>query len=352
MKFAFIAVLVLTLGAFASGEFQTGGAERFRFSGSGYFRWDFYGQEDYNPENNMWSQFNINWAPRLNDRVNGRVDLEMFSNNGAIRLADAFLNLILSDNFTLRGGQFKSPFGYANTRSSSSMYFADRAYVAGMGDYRNYAVRDNGICLIAGFDPVTVDLGLFNGVGANKVADNDKNNLFAARVGVSASSWLTMGASFASIGQPEIEDTTGTTPSWSSSGINLFAHGKYPLGDNANLLFEGEYALLGRTGPDVAGMEKNDGTAMSIALAAEFGVGDGFLRTVRPAVRYDMVDPSTMLAEGADEPENNITVLDFCVGLDITSGRNTLMLGARNFSFENENVDGYTNMYLNWRMNF
>ncbi len=352
MRAFMAAVLVLAAVSLAAGEFSTGGSELLKFKGTGYFRWDFYGQEDINPENNMSSFFTIDWLPTLNSFVDGKINLELSSTNGSIKLADMYLNLNLSENLSLMGGQFKVPFGYANTRSGGSMYFADRAYTASVGDYRNYALRDNGICLVASFEPVTIDLAYFNGMGANKIADNDRSRQLAARVSADASEWLTLGAAFSSIGQPEIEDTTGTTDSWSSSGIDVFAVVKYPLGQGSKLFFEGEYAMLGRTGADVEGMEKSDGSCMSLGVAAEFAVGEGFVRAVRPAVRYDMVNPSTMLAEGADEPENNVTALDFCVGLDLTSGRNTLMLGARNYGFESESVDGYTNMYLNWRMNF
>ena len=353
MKSAMAMVMLLSVLALGAGEFSTGGSELLKFSGYGLFRWDFYGQEEVNPENNMSSYFSVNWLPKLNSFVDGKVNLDLYSSSSnSIRLADLYLNLNLSENLSLMGGQFKVPFGYANTRSGGSMYFADRAYTASVGDYRNYALRDNGICLVASFEPVTIDLAYFNGMGANKIADNDRSRQLAARVSADASEWLTLGAAFSSIGQPEIEDTTGTTDSWSSSGIDVFAVVKYPLGQGSKLFFEGEYAMLGRTGADVEGMEKSDGSCMSLGVAAEFAVGEGFVRAVRPAVRYDMVNPSTMLAEGADEPENNVTALDFCVGLDLTSGRNTLMLGARNYGFESESVDGYTDIYLNWRMNF
>ena len=353
MKKAVALILLLGVSVFAAGEFSTGGAELMKFSGYGTFRWDFYGQEEVNPENNMWSYASVNWLPKLNSFVDGKMNLDLYSNSSnSIRLADIYLNLNFTENLSLMGGQFKVPFGYANTRSGGSMYFADRAYIASVGDYKNYAARDNGICLVASFEPVTIDLALFNGTGNNTISDNDENNQFAARASVDAAEWITFGGAYTTIGQPEIEDTTGTTESWSSSGIDVFAVVKYPLGESAKLFFEGEYAMLGRTGVEVEGMEMTDGTCMSMAAAAEFAVGDGFVRAVRPAVRYDMVNPSTTLAEGAEEPENNVNVIDFCVALDLTSGRNTLMLGARSYSFENEDIDGYTNMYLNWRMNF
>ena len=353
MKKAVAIMLLLCVPLLAGGEFGTGAAELLKFSGYGTFRWDFYGQDEVNPENNMWSYFSVNWLPKLNSFVDGKMNLDLYSNSSnSIRLADAYLNFNLTGNLSLMGGQFKVPFGYANTRSGGSMYFADRAYISSVGDYKNYAARDNGICLVASFEPVTVDLALFNGTGGNTVSDNDENNQFAARASVEAAEWITIGGAYTTVGQPEIEDSTGTTESWSSSGMDVFAVVNYPMGESAKLFFEGEYAMLGRTGAEVEGMEMTDGSCMSVAAAAEFAVGEGFVRAVRPAVRYDMANPSTTLAEGAEEPENNTSAIDFCVALDLTSGKNTLMLGARNYGFENGDIDGYTNMYLNWRMNF
>jgi hypothetical protein len=53
-----------------------------------------------------------------------------------------------------------------------------------------------------------------------------------------------------------------------------------------------------------------------------------------------------------EETEDNKTAIDFCVNLDLSSAANTLQLGARNYGFELEDIDGYTDIYANWRMNF
>lgn len=340
--------ILLASSALAAGEFSTGAAELLKFKGTGYFRWNMYGGEEVNPDNNMSSFFTIDWLPKLNSFVDGKINLEFSSTNGSIKLADLYLNLNLTENFSLMGGQMKVPFGYAYTRSGGSMYFADRAFISSADDYKNYAMRDNGLCLVASFEPVTVDLGFFNGTGANGMADNDWNNQFAARISADAMEWLTLGAAFTTIGQPEVEEVT---ESWSSSGIDVFGVVNYPMSETAEMFFEGEYAMLGAVGPEMEGVTMNDASCMSVALGAEFAVGEGFLQAVRPAVRYDMVNPSGIEEEGV-EMEDNSTALDFCVGLDLTSGKNTLMLGARSYGFEDEDVDGYTDMYLNWRMNF
>jgi len=345
-----VSALLAASPALAAGEFGTGAAELLKFSGYSTFRWDKYGAENSDPDNNMRASASVNWLPRLNSFVSGKMNLDLYSNSSnSIRLADISLSLNITENFTLTAGQMKVPFGYAYTRSGGSMYFADRALISSAGDYKNYAGRDNGLCLVAGFAPVTVDLGFFNGTGSNGTADNDINKRFASRVSAGALDWLTLGAAFTTIGQPEIEDSLGTIDSWSSHGIDVFGVVDYPLSGTTDLFFEGEYAILGAEGPEVEGVTINDAGCMSLALGADISVGDGFLRAVRPVVRYDMVNPSSV--EGSADKDNS-TALDFCVGLDLTSGKNTLMLGGRSYGFEDESIEGYTDIYLNWRMNF
>ena len=60
---------------------------------------------------------------------------------------------------------------------------------------------------------------------------------------------------------------------------------------------------------------------------------------------------------GNDDLEDNSTVLDFCVGIEVFSNKNTFQIGARNYGFENTDVENdgtesYTDIYAKWRMNF
>ncbi len=351
MKTIICLMLACTL-AFAAGEFATGGSELLKFRGTGSFRWDFYGGEGNNPGNNMSSCAIIDWIPRLNNRVDGQFSLELYSSSGNIKLTDLFLNLHLTDNVALRGGQFKVPFGYANTLSSAVMPFGSRAAIVGSNDFKAYGGRDIGACLTAGFDMVNIDLAFTNGTGDNTLADSTINNQFTARVVVDPAEWLKVGASVAMIGQPETMVGEVTVDSWSGMGLDAYAVVDYPVNETVALHFAGEYMSFGYVGPEIENLEQNDGNAMLFTLAANFETGAGFVQAVRPAVRYETYGPMNYFVQGGTEPEDNKTAMDFCLNLDLFSSANTLQIGARSFGFEDENIDGYTDVYANWRMNF
>lgn len=345
-------LMLLSVAAFAAGEFSTGGSELLKFRGTGSFRWDFYGGEGENPSNNMSSCAIIDWLPKLNSYVDGQFSLELYSNSGNIKLTDLFLNLHLAENVALRGGQFKVPFGYANTLSSATMPFGSRAAIVGSDDFKAYGGRDIGACLMAGFDMVNLDLAFTNGTGDNTVADTTIINQFTARVVVDPVEWLKIGASVAMIGQPEMMVGELTVDSWSGMGLDAYAVVDYPVNETVALHFAGEYMNFGYVGPEVEGLEQNDGNAMLFTLAANFETGAEFVQAIRPAVRYETYGPMNYILEGGNDPEDNKTAIDFCVNLDLFSPSNTLQLGARNYGFEDENIDGYTDIYANWRMNF
>lgn len=347
-----VVVMLLSALAFAAGEFSTGGSELLKFKGTGNFRWDFFGLEGADPSNNMSSCAIIDWLPKLNSNVDGQFSIELYSNSGNIKLTDLFLNLHLTEDIALRGGQFKVPFGYANTLPSSTMPFGSRALTVGENSFKVYGGRDIGACLMAGFDMINIDLAYTNGTGDNAMADTTISNQFTARVVADAAEWLKIGASVAMAGQPEITEGEATIDSWSSMGLDAYAVVDYPLNETVDLHFAGEYMQLGYAGVEIEDIDQIDGNAMLFTLAANFETGSEAVQAVRPAVRYETFSPMSYTVEGGDEAEDNKTAIDFCVNLDLFSAANTLQLGARNYGFEDENIDGYTDIYANWRMNF
>ncbi|PIE52601.1 hypothetical protein CSA37_05820 [Candidatus Fermentibacteria bacterium] len=274
------------------------------------------------------------------------------TSNQLVQFDQIYLNLHLDENFSLRGGQFKVPFGYAYTRSGGSMYFADRAAIGTGSQYKLYGGKDIGAMLTVNYQPVTFDLMISNGTGSDAHADTTINKQITARIAAEPADWLTVGASYARIGRPEIEDSTGTTEEWSSMGMDFYAVAEYPLSPSGTLLFTGEYMMLGYNGADVEGQEHHDGSRMSLMLGYKAELNSDVLVSVLPAVRYDACDPIASWAESADEPEDNRSFLDYCVNLGLFNKRNTLQIGARSYSRENDDWDGYTDMYANWRINF
>jgi hypothetical protein len=133
--------------------------------------------------------------------------------------------------------------------------------------------------------------------------------------------------------------------------MDIFAYADYPLSESATLNFEGEYMMLGVQAPEVEGLENNDATSYYASLGATFGVDMGIVTAVQPVIRYEGFTPSYQLLSGADAPEIGLTFIDFALNFH-TGEMNRIQVGARNFGFENSEIDGYTDMYLNWRMLF
>ncbi|MCK5787361.1 MAG: hypothetical protein KAH54_12490, partial [Candidatus Sabulitectum sp.] len=250
------------------------------------------------------------------------------------------------------------------TRSSGSMLFADRTSIVtnppgstsedplpGHGDFGAYGGKDNMAMLTAEFAPVTVDLALSNGDGMRNDADNDVNKQFTARLAVDPTEWLTIGGSMAMIGMPDDDDTEDVDESWSSNGIDIFAVANYPVTSTGTLNFVGEYMMLAAYDVEDA----HDGARMSVMLAYDAQLNGDVIKAIQPAVRFDTIDPVDVT--GNDDLEDNSTVLDFCVGIEVFSNKNTFQIGARNYGFENTDVENdgtesYTDIYAKWRMNF
>lgn len=343
MKRTLMVLALFALVAFA-GDFATGGAELTKFKGYGTFRWTMNGMDDADPANQFSDYVWMAWLPKINDKVDFCVSAK-HSQTGGFDFDAMYLNMQLTQCLSIRGGQFKLPFGYAWTRSGGSMYFADRSMIRAdqFGDFGGY---DLGAQATVEFAPVTVDLMLSNGTDPNTFADTTINKQFTARLAVDPTEWLTIGGSVAMIGQPEITDTTGTTESWSSNGMDFFAVANYPVSPTGTLRFAGEYMIIGA--PDTAD-DATAGNGMSVMIGYDFDLDGEVLVSIMPAVRYDAATPIDLTGDAEDTGYSRI---DFCVNVGLFSNLNTLQVGMRNYGAEVEGFDSYTDIYANWRINF
>lgn len=355
MKYALgLVVLVATL-SFAGSDFSGGCAETFGISGFTKAWVYMFGEEDNDPGNTFrgynWTAF----TARLNDNVYGAVGTEFKTWMGDydIQVCDVFLNMDIVPELAIKAGQFKVPFGWAFSCSAGGLYFLDRAALAGTDDFANFGGRDVGVKLHGQFDMVGIDIGYFNGTGGYADAAEACNKEIAALVTIDAAEWVTLGVGVAMIGQPDLEDSAGVVmqDEWSATGIDGYILADYPLSDNADLMFEGEFLQAGWAGPDVEGMDEQAGMDYYAMLGVNIGLENSFLSSIMPAVRYESLSPAVSIDDGADDPEDNTTVIDFCLNCYLTP-KNTIQIGARNMGYEAEGVDGYTDMYLGWRMNF
>lgn len=349
MKYALVLVGMISVIALAGGEFATGGSELYKINGYNNFYLTMFGEEGANPANGFtiynWTQ----WAPTLNETFSGKISFETMygaASDYTLKLNDAYLNFNIIEELALMGGRFKVPFGYAYTRSAATNPYLYRAAVTGESDFTAFGGRDIGLCAVADFGPVVMDVAYTNGTDNN--ADTLVNKQFTARLQAEPADWMGLGVAMAVIGEPEIPDSSD---SWSATGMDIFAHADYPLSEGATLNFEGEYMMLGFQGPEIEDVENKDATSYYASLGATFGVDMGIVTGVQPVVRYESFTPAHQLLSGAEEPEIGETFIDFALNLH-TGDMNRIQIGARNFGFENDEMDGYTDMYLNWRMLF
>lgn len=145
----------------------------------------------------------------------GKVEPELAG--GSLRLADAWVALELDPAATLKVGHFKRPFSLLELTSSTRMLPIERGLrirgaeellaAEGTGpaehyfllDAVGYVGRDLGASLGGGFGRIGYEVGLFNGSGSARDANDAKT--FAGRLTVtpSAGTPLTLGAGFTSL---------------------------------------------------------------------------------------------------------------------------------------------------------
>lgn len=351
MRNIMVVTLIIAMAAMASGEFSTGGSELLKFKGYVISTFNVYGEDlaDGEPDNAFNVIATIEWLPRLNDWVDAKIAFKSQPTKytGAyedlsLTTEDIAINMHFTENFTFSMGHFKRPFCYNYTRSSSSMYFLDRAMLTGMiGDFGK---RDIGANLNADFGILDIDLAYTNGEGDNEPEDDDQKN-FTARAVVRPVDGISIGAAFGTAS--EYSDST-MQDAWSATGMDFYATADLPLSNTSDLFFAGEYLILGD--PDVdPDTDYTDADAYALTLMANFSLDGEVLQAVRPAFRYENCSPGYA---GDTDPDNDESAIDFCLNLDLYSSKNTAQIGIRNYSGQAEDFDSYTDMYLGWRMKF
>ena len=371
MKYALgLVVLVATL-SFAGSDFSGGCAETFGISGYTKAWVYMYGAENHDPANTFRAYNWTSFTARLNDYVYGSVgtQFQSWNSNTSIQVCDAFLNMDIIPELSIKAGQFKIPFGYAFNCAGGGIYFLDRAAVTGTSDFTNFGGRDVGLKLHGQFDMVGIDVAYFNGTGTATDADTSVTKEFAALLTVKATEWLTVAGGVAMIGEPAhdvitpasmeisgdsvivIPASTVTVEEWSATGIDAYVLVDYPISENADLIFQGEFMQSGWAAPEVIGGEGQAGSAFYALAGVNIGLENSFLASIMPVVRYESLSPSYFLVVGGTAPENGVTVIDGCVNCYLTP-KNDIQIGVRNVAYETDTMDGYTDMYLGWRMNF
>ncbi len=347
MRTALVLLTLVTVAAFAS-EFTTGGADMWKFNGYGIFRLDVYGEEDHEHDMGFSQVGDLAWTPTLNDMLSAKAELALDADDNSVVLTDAYLNMTPAEGFDIRGGQVKRMFGWGFLEPTTALLFPDRplytTYEGGL--FSDYGKRDIGLMLLGDFDMFTLDVAYTNGIVDPE--ETDSNKQFTVHGTVMPAEWITIGAA---LGMHTEDNEAEEDETVSGTGIDVYGVVEYPATETIDLHFTGEYLMLGDAVEEADGYEYNDETDMTVAGGATFGLQGDMITAITPMIRYEQISPATALPEGVDDPEDNYTAIDFCANFHMGS-HNTLQLGARNYGFQEEGRDGYTDIILDWVMAF
>ena len=124
---------------------------------------------------------------RVNSRITYEVDIDPRAPDHSGTLRDAFFNVELNKNHTLRLGQHKAKFGFINQRSSSRLYRVNRPELADELA-RGINLRDIGVTIMGkgpkGSARLEYALSVVNGAGMNVQRDNNSKKNLSGRVGL------------------------------------------------------------------------------------------------------------------------------------------------------------------------
>jgi hypothetical protein len=339
--------LIIVSVAAASGEFATGGAELLKFKGYLIAAFNVYGEQNADPDNGFDVLATIEWYPRLNNWLDAKIAFKSQPTRytGSIEdlsltTEDIVINMHISEAATFSMGHFKRPFGYCYTRSGSSMYFRDRAMLSGI--FGNFGKRDIGANMALHFGFADIDLAYTNGAGDNEPED-DSHKSFTARAVLEPMSGIQVAGAFGSYA--ENADTTGEG-TVRATALDFSTVICQPVSSTLKLVFTGEYMTVGEPMEDDT--DWNDANGYAATILANFDLNGNLIQAVRPAVRYESNSPGFT----GDDPKNGTGAVDFCLNMDVFSSRNTIQIGMRNYLFQNEEENGYSDMYFTWRMKF
>lgn len=190
-------------------------------------------------------------------------------------LLDAVAIFTPIKNLALTAGQFKTPFGTDKLKSDVYAEFVNSALITNVSP----ASRDIGFMVgykYGGTFPIELYAGAFNGSGINK-AENDKTTDFVIRTVLSPIKIFNLSANYYK------GENLGNELNYLNFGFN------YKIGQ---LFFDGEFG--GKTSEsNLAEIKSNSFFFFSTYSVP---VEMSFIKEITPAIRYDMYDPNTNIA--------------------------------------------------------
>ncbi len=181
-------------------------------------------------------------------------------------LADALLYIKFFPHFYIMLGQFKVPIGMDKLQSGSTTLFPERPLVS------SFVIdRDMGFSMNFMTRVFSLQMGLFNGEGKNKI-DMNENKIIASRMVISPFKFLHLGGAY----------LTGKTGAQIDTLLNLQKYGIELSLRTPSLLLSGEY--MGGTENTVKS------SSYYVELAYTIFLKKTYLYGIQPAVRYETED--------------------------------------------------------------
>lgn len=214
----------------------------------------------------------------VNKYIGYRAEVDL-SDEGRIRMLDAFIKVTPVSNLDLYLGQRKFPFGTDYLRSPVENIFANRSFVA---KYVNDGLRDIGFVANYRFKfyvPIDAWVSAMNGTGNNNPQWIDKPN-YSARLIVGPIKNIRIAGNFYK-GSTQLEN-------------DLSMYGAELRYQNENLLIESEYVHRHYT--DTSNFIK-DQYGFYVHSYYKFFTGANMIQIISPTVRWDFMGQETEPAE-------------------------------------------------------
>jgi len=215
---------------------------------------------------------------KINDLMSYKIELDL-SDEGKMKMLDAYVKLTPLKNFDIYLGQRKIPFSTDYMRNPAENIFANRSFLA---KYINDGMRDIGFYIDYKFDlsvPVDVLLGAVNGTGNNNPQWIEKPNLVSRLVVGPETGFRVAGNLY--YGEAEYRD-------------HLALFGGEARYTNGKLFLESEY--IRRSWTDTLDARVND-DGIYLHSYYNFKTDNRVVKMISPTARWDMMGNSVLGGE-------------------------------------------------------
>ncbi len=285
-KIFFIHLFLSSLVLLQAGTIKTNEKYNIKLVGEVRARYDY--NTDLNAQRFQTRNARLSLSGKFSEFTSYKTKIDL-SNQGRIRMLDAYVKLTPKKWFNILIGQQKIPFGIANLRGPSSYYFASRPFVA--KQLINDS-RDAGITAVFSNKtvfPVNLKIGIFNGDGIYTQRVWKKELDYVTRLEASPIKNSKISFSYKSI-RPE------------TLRMNVFDIGAYY--QIANLHLETEYVY--KTYQNKVFSETH---AFSTFASYDIFTHKKHLQKITPLIRFDMMNDNN---KGTKDNTNQYQMDDAC----------------------------------------